>query len=104
MSDPPETPPIDAFDALRNPRCPRLGDVVSFDYCRKENQGSPCKKIVFCWDHRFDVTQYLRVHFDADVIEGLSEPPRDKRRSLVDLIDRARKATTKTPKGTETPG
>ena len=92
-----EAPPIDAFDTLRNPRCPQLGDVVSFNYCRNENHGTPCKKVVFCWGHRFDVDRYLRVHFDADVIEGLSEPPKDKRQSLVDLIRRAKEANGSDP-------
>ena len=92
MSDHQDNPAIDAYDEMVNPRCPRLGQEITFRYCRNENQGLPCRKIVFCWGHRFDVLGHLRVHFDADVIESLGEPPPDKRRSLADLIKRARKA------------
>jgi hypothetical protein len=87
-----DQPALDAFDELQNPRCPRLGDVVSFGYCRAEDHGTPCRRTVFCWGHRFDVVQYLRVHFDPEVLGRMDAPPPDKRVSLIDLIERAKKA------------
>ena len=89
------TPAIDAFDELRIPRCPRLGDVVQFHYCRSENHGAPCPKIVHCWGHVFNVQRYLRVHFTPEQLAPLTEPPKPKVQSLIELIERAKKVKKK---------
>jgi len=94
-----DQPTVEAYDELQNPRCPRLGDVVTFGYCRAEDHGQPCRKTVFCWGHRFDVVKYLRVHFGADVLDRMDAAPPDKRVSLVDLIERAKRAGGQTDSG-----
>jgi hypothetical protein len=85
-----ETPALEAYDDLQQPRCPSLGQVVPFKYCRSVHQGGPCPKTVVCWGHRFDVMRYLRVHFTEEQLAPLHEPPTPKVEHLVDLIERAR--------------
>lgn len=74
-------------------RCPRLGHQVSFSYCRSENSGLPCFKILDCWYRYFPVEEYLKEELTpeewAQVFEG---PPRTKVMSLLELIEQAKKS------------
>ena len=76
------------------PRCPRLGQEITFGYCRRETAGKPCRLILDCWWERFDVRSFLQAHLPE---EGMAQveragvaPPPSKVLSLVDLIQRAK--------------
>ena len=60
------------------PRCPRLGQEITFGYCRQEAGRKPCRLIMDCWWERFDVRSFLHA------------PPPSKVLSLVDLIQQAK--------------
>lgn len=74
-------------------RCPRLGDLVRFSYCRSCEAGEQtCYKVFDCWWEDFDVVAYLRRELPADEFEHLATTqPANKVTSLVDLITQARK-------------
>ena len=73
-------------------RCPMLGHDVSFAYCRAPGSELPCRRIFDCWWETFDVESFVRAHFsEADIREVLALR-QDKVTSLVDLIDRAKRA------------
>ncbi len=59
-------------------RCPRLGHEIYFSYCRQENMGLPCFKILDCWFAYFDVEEYLRREMSEqewkDVFENPGQP------------------------------
>ena len=83
---------IDRYDSLILWRCPQLGGQVTFRYCRKLLNGAPCARIVGCWRTTFDVTTFLKTHYDIEHLSDLWEVPRDdKAVQLADLIERARK-------------
>jgi molybdenum cofactor cytidylyltransferase len=74
-------------------RCPRLGHQIYFSYCRSENMGSPCFKILDCWFNHFPVEEYLRQDLDPEEWNRLFEnPPRSKVLSLMELIEQAKEA------------
>ena len=74
-------------------RCPRLGHQIPFSYCRKENQGLPCFKIIDCWYNHFPVEQYLKKDLTSDEWEKtFNRPPRNKIVSLLELIEQAKKS------------
>ena len=76
----------------RKRRCPMLGHDVNFSYCRAPGRGLPCGKVFDCWWETFDVESFVRAHFsEADIREVLALR-QDKVTSLVDLIDRAKRA------------
>jgi len=83
--------PIDAHDALRR-RCPKLGHAVPFAYCRAPGQDLPCPHIFDCWWETFDVEGFIRSHFSEAEIGRITRPPPDKRATIVELIERARRA------------
>jgi hypothetical protein len=72
-------------------RCPRLGSVVCFGYCRScEKDRQPCFKVLDCWWERFDVAEYFRQCLSPEAFERLAcSPPPNKMASLMDLIRQA---------------
>lgn len=80
-------PPDDTFTI----RCPRLGHMIAFSYCRQENHSQPCFKTLDCWFEHFPVEAHLKAVLDPEQWQrafGRRQPP--KVVSLVELIGRAR--------------
>ncbi len=76
-------------------RCPRLGHEIYFSYCRQENMGLPCFKILDCWFAYFDVAGYLRRELSEEEWKEVFENPgRPKMISLLESIRAAGKQQT----------
>jgi len=73
-------------------RCPRVGGEVTFRYCRFENNMLPCRWIAGCWQMHMDITRFLADHYSKEELDRIFAPPKPKIESLVDLIEKARKA------------
>jgi hypothetical protein len=88
------TPPGDDFMI----RCPRLGHPVAFSYCRIENRGCPCFKIMDCWYDYFMVEDFLRQELKPDEWERVfNKPLKPKVLTLLELIEEAKKRKTEEP-------
>ena len=75
-------------------RCPRLGNAVTFSYCRKESKGLPCFKTLDCWFRQFPVEEYLRERLTPEEWEKTFErKAQTKVQSLLELIEEAKKRT-----------
>ncbi|NOY59548.1 MAG: hypothetical protein GXO75_11570 [Calditrichaeota bacterium] len=74
-------------------RCPMLGHQIRFEYCRKVNQGSPCRKTFDCWFERFPIVDFMNEHFSEEEIKRIKEPAKDKVLSLLELIQQAQERT-----------
>lgn len=74
-------------------RCPRLGSMVDFGYCRTCGDGqSPCFKIFDCWWERFDVAAYFKDMLSEQEFMRLAmSRPKPKVSSLLELIEQARR-------------
>jgi hypothetical protein len=72
-------------------RCPKLGDEMTFTYCRREAGDLPCARIVRCWSPFFDVEKFLKDTMVPEKWETFvnSKTP-DKITSLIDLIAAAK--------------
>lgn len=71
-------------------RCPRLGQLISFSYCRIENQGLPCFKTRDCWYKLFLVEEYLCHELTPEEWErAFATPGKPKVLSLVEMIEQA---------------
>ncbi len=81
-----ENPPNDDFDI----RCPKLGHQIFFSYCRTENQGIPCFKILNCWCNHFAVENFLKNELTPEEWVKAFKPPQPKLLSLVELIEQAK--------------
>jgi hypothetical protein len=72
-------------------RCPRLGHQIEFEFCRQENQGLPCFKILDCWFEYFDVKEYLEKELTPEEWDQVfNRPPKQKIQSLLELIEEAK--------------
>ena len=81
-------PPEDTFQI----RCSKLGHQVHFSYCRRENFGLPCARILTCWHPFFSVEDYLRQELtDEEWQDAIEKPVKPKVLSLVELIEQAQK-------------
>ena len=78
-------------DALQR-RCPRLGSLIRFSYCRTPGEGElPCDKVFDCWWEHFDVVAHLQRGLPHDAFDRLrSKTPPSKVCNLLDLVRQAR--------------
>jgi hypothetical protein len=85
---------LNEHDQDLHPRCRRLGEEVTFGYCRQESGGKPCRLILDCWWEQFDVRSFLQAHLSeedmAQVERAAAAPPPSKMLSLVELIQQAK--------------
>jgi hypothetical protein len=73
-------------------RCPRVGGEVNFLFCRTENNMLPCRWIAGCWKGRMEIQTFLEDHYTKEEREQIFTPPKPKIESLVNLVERAKKA------------
>ena len=79
-------PPDDSLQI----RCSKLGHQIHFCYCRKENFGLPCARVITCWHPYFEVEKYLRGQLSEEQWkETFETPPKPKTVTLVELIEQA---------------
>jgi hypothetical protein len=69
--------------------CRKLGHHLTFQYCRRENKGLPCKKIIDCWFEKFNIQSYLQEYYKESELKHIFEAPRPKMTTLLDLIKQA---------------
>lgn len=79
-------------DEMVQVRCPRLGHQINFAYCRSENFGLPCPRIILCWQQRFAVEAWLRPQLTREQWREVFEKAAPhKILSLVELIEQVRR-------------
>ena len=87
-----KTPPAEEYKI----RCPRLGHMIDFSYCRVENKGLPCFKTLDCWFEHFGVEEHLRQELtDEEWEEVFNRIPKGKMFSLLELIEQAKERNKK---------
>jgi hypothetical protein len=77
-------------------RCPRLGSIIPFKYCLISGPDDGiCWKVLDCWWEIFDVEAFLKKNLSpanfADLM-ARAEKPANKVGSLIEIIERAKKA------------
>lgn len=74
-------------------RCPKLGGEVTFAYCLQEGIDLPCARVISCWYAYFPVEHYLRNSMSEEAWDRFTKyTPRDKIATLVELIEKAKRA------------
>jgi hypothetical protein len=77
--------------------CRRLGHWLTFNYCRKENKGLPCGKILDCWFGRIEIKEFLKENYKEEEISYIFEPPKSKLSSIIEIVEEAKKRSEETP-------
>jgi hypothetical protein len=79
-------------------RCPRLGQMITFSYCRSENQGLPCFKAIDCWFEHFPAAPYFqRVLSGEQWQKVFCCPVKPKMSSLLEIIQAAKEQKKASP-------
>lgn len=81
---------MDRYDDKKS-YCRMLGHAVTFEYCRKTAQNTPCRKIRDCWFETLAIDEYMNAHFSSEEQQRIFKDPEPKIASLLDLIEQARK-------------
>lgn len=76
--------------------CRMLGNEVPFEYCRSAAEALPCRKIKDCWFEKLPVEAYMDKHYTREEQEKIFAPPVPKMASLLELIEKAKKAAAGT--------
>ena len=73
-------------------RCPKLGQQITFSYCRRESGNLPCSRALRCWEQAFPASDYFRGCLtDEQWKMCFEEAPKPKIVSLIELIEQAKK-------------
>ena len=77
----------------RQRRCPRLGNPITFKYCRTcEADRQPCFKIMDCWWETFDIAAYVEANYSDEICRKLADArPKPKVNQLLELIEAAKR-------------
>ena len=71
-------------------RCPMLGHLVPFTYCRAPGSDVPCRRIMDCWHERIDIETYLKDILTPEEMEQVKAPPKPKVLQLMELVQKAK--------------
>ena len=75
-------------------RCPKLGDEMTFAYCRQEAGDLPCARIIQCWFMFFDAAAWLQENLTPEKWERFTcAQPKDKVTHLIEIIEKAKRET-----------
>jgi hypothetical protein len=77
--------------------CRRLGHWITFNYCRRENNELPCRKILDCWFGKLSIEEFLKENYEEEQISYLFSSSKPKISSLIEIIEQAKKRSNKTP-------
>lgn len=73
--------------------CPQLGGEIPFHYCRVAASGSLCRKVLICWEFRFDIASFLEKHYPPEELKTALAPPAQTRlEQILDCVERAKTA------------
>jgi hypothetical protein len=78
--------PYDDYTA----RCPMLGHLVPFTYCKAPGSALPCHKILDCWHERIDIAAFLDEILSPEEIESITTPSKPKVMQLLELVQKAK--------------
>ena len=80
-----------AYDTYTT-RCPMLGHLVPFKYCREANNGHLCPRIFDCWHEHFDIISFIDTNYSGEQLDTLLKPSESKLSQILGLVEKAKKA------------
>ena len=59
---------------------------MKFDYCRVENRGLPCPRIMDCWFERIDINGFITSNYTEEERNAVFSKPADRLSTIFDII------------------
>ncbi|MBN2284298.1 MAG: hypothetical protein JXO48_10445 [Deltaproteobacteria bacterium] len=73
-------------------RCLKLGGEVTFAYCRREQGGLPCSRIIGCWRGMLPVEDYLKSALSPEeMARCFGQLPKDRITTMFEIVDAVKK-------------
>ena len=76
--------------------CRVLGHYIPFKYCRTQQNGIPCAKILDCFHERIPIQEFIDAHYGESEKKNIFKEPAPKIHSIIELIEKAKARSTKT--------
>jgi hypothetical protein len=80
---------MDRYDKL-NAYCRMLGHYIPFRYCRTQQDGLPCAKILDCHFERLPIQNFIDNHYSPEERNKMFKQQMPKLTSILDLIEQAK--------------
>lgn len=81
----------DVFDHVEV-RCPKLGGEVTFGYCRKLQDGLPCRRALICFELKFPADIYFqKVLRKETYVRIFTSEPENRVERLINTVAQASK-------------
>ena len=71
--------------------CPKLGHHLTFEYCKGENAGYACQKVLKCWSLINSMRDIVTEKIARNELKLAPTPPQPKITSIITLIEKAKK-------------
>lgn len=82
---------MNRYDELMT-RCPRLGCIITFGYCRIEQGDLPCSRLIACWRPSIPVEAWLEQGLSPGQIERFTRSTAgDRITTLFEAADNLKK-------------
>ncbi len=77
------------YDNL-NSYCRMLGHYIDFSYCRTQQNGLPCAKILDCHFERIPIQEFIDKHYSASEQAEIFKQQTPKLHSILEMIEQAK--------------
>ena len=68
--------------------CPKLGHHLTFKYCRTENLGLPCSRLMKCCSHKIPVNNFMNTHYSETEHQQIFKSPGSKINMILEVFQK----------------
>jgi len=86
---------LERYDQMEG-YCRMLGHYIPFKYCRTQQNGIPCRKILDCFYERIPIQKFIDAHYSKVEKSNIFQDPAPKIHSIIELIEKAKARSIKT--------
>ena len=72
-----------------------LGHYLPFKYCRTQQNGIPCSKILDCYFERLPIEDFVKKHYSEAEQQTIFTQHTPKLNTILELIQKAKEKTAK---------
>ena len=85
---------LEQYDSLEG-YCRMLGHYLPFKYCRTQQNGIPCSKILDCYFERIPIQDFIDKNYSEEEQKSIFVQHTPKLNTILDLIQKAKEKTAK---------
>ena len=71
--------------------CPKLCHHLKFKYCRTENIGLPCSRLMKCCSDKIPIPKFLYTYYSGAEVKQIFKGPGTKINSIIRVVQKVNK-------------